>query len=132
MSEANGPRRRHPRISLNLPVHISSIDPERDHRTGRPYFRASRELCANVSPGGAYLRTADPLSPGRRVLIELPLPGGRSVEAVGRVAWSRTVVSPRGLVESGCGIEFVGATGEAHAFLSELVERGPTEGVAPG
>ena len=53
-------RRRHPRVPVELPVRLSTIDPEIDPRTGRPYFRASREMCANLSRGGLFIRTARP------------------------------------------------------------------------
>ena len=92
MPEHKSPQRRHRRIAVHMPVRISTIDPETDPRTGRPYFRATREYCANLSRGGAFIRTSDPLSPGRRVLVEIHMP----VEAIGRVAWSKTVLTTSG------------------------------------
>ena len=88
-------RRRHRRIAASMPVRISTIEPERDPWTGRPFFRASQETCANVSRGGAYVQTGEPLAPGRRILLELTLPDGRPVEAIGRIAWSKRVLTPR-------------------------------------
>ena len=88
-------RRRHRRVSASMPVRISTIEPERDPWTGRPFFRASQETCANVSRGGAYVQTGEPLAPGRRILLELTLPDGRAVEAIGRIAWSKRVLTPR-------------------------------------
>jgi Tfp pilus assembly protein PilZ len=108
MSEANVPQRRFQRIPVQMSVRLSTIDPEPDPRTGRPFFRASREVCANLSEGGAFIRTNEPVSPGRRVLVEITPPGGRTIEAVGRVAWSRAILSPEGRVEgSGLGVEFL-------------------------
>src|SRR4029453_14364383 len=102
-------QRRHRRVAVELPVRLSTIDPELDPRTGRPYFRASRETCANLSRGGLFIRTRDPLSPGRRVLVELHFPDGRPLEAVGRVAWSKRVLAPGGGPEGGGGgVECVG------------------------
>ena len=48
-------RRRHPRIEARIPVRVSTIEPERDRWTGRPFFRATDETCANVSRGGAFI-----------------------------------------------------------------------------
>ena len=88
-------RRRHDRVAAEFAVRISTIEPERDHWTGRSFFRASLETCANVSRGGAFVPTADPLPPGCRLLVEISLPNGREIEAIGRVAWSKRVLAPR-------------------------------------
>ena len=40
MSESKSRERRHQRVAVHMPVRISTIDPETDPRTGRPYFRA--------------------------------------------------------------------------------------------
>jgi hypothetical protein len=116
-------QRRHPRVAVNVPVRISSIDPEIDARTGRPFFRATREQCANLSRGGAFLRTSDPLPPGRRVLVEIPVPGGGRIDAIGRVAWTRTVLEPGAPPgECGVGVEFVGGSSEGLGVLSSYLE----------
>lgn len=117
-------RRRHKRIEAKLPVRISTIEPERDPWTGRPFFRASQETCANVSRGGAFVRTAEPLAPGRRVLLEFELPGGRPLEAIGRVAWTRRVLAPLERDnEAGIGIEFLGGPSEQFHELEELIAK---------
>ena len=100
------PQRRHPRVPLEVPVHVTSIDAEADQE-GRPCFRASLERCTNVSLGGAGLVTAEPLPPGRRVLLGFELPDGTSFETIGRVSWSRSVVEAGGRLAAGCGIEFL-------------------------
>jgi uncharacterized protein (TIGR02266 family) len=116
MGDSSTARRRHPRVALELPVRLTSVDPERD-RSGAPFYRATDERCANVSAGGAYLCTADPLVPGSRVLLELELPDGQPFEALGRVAWSRRTVLPDGAVEAGCGVEFLGLSPQERAPL---------------
>ena len=118
-------RRRHRRVSARMPVRISTIEPERDRWTGRPFFRATRETCANVSRGGLFVHTHEPLPPGRRILIEMALPNGRPVEAIGRVAWSKRVMA-RGEIEaeSGIGVEFLGGSpdhfAELEAYIHEI------------
>jgi hypothetical protein len=109
MNRASVHRRRHSRVQLRLAVKLSTIDPEIDPATGRPFFRSSDEICANVSRGGALLLTADPVAPGRRVLLEIALPSGDPVEAVGRVAWTRLMMqSGAKPAEAGLGVEFIG------------------------
>jgi uncharacterized protein (TIGR02266 family) len=121
-------RRRHRRIPVSLPVRISTIDPETDPRSGRPYFRASREVCANLSRGGLFIRTEDPPSPGRRLLVEMHFPDGSPLEAVGRVAWSKVVLSP-GVepVENGVGVEFLGAPPDQLSALETFLDEGAAE-----
>lgn len=109
--------RRETRVPLTAPVRISTLDAETDPQSGRPFFRSSRELCSNVSRGGLFIRTAEPLEPGRRLLVELELPGGNEVEAVGRVAWVKKSLAPGG--ERGVGVEILG--GDRLASLQEYV-----------
>jgi uncharacterized protein (TIGR02266 family) len=116
-------QRRHRRVEARLPVRISTIEPERDPWTGRPFFRASQETCANVSRGGAFVRTSEPLAPGRRVLLEFELPNGQPLEAIGRVAWTRRVLAPRERDnEAGIGIEFLGGPSEQFGVLERWID----------
>jgi len=115
-------RRRFERISTEIPIRISTIEPERDPWTGRPFFRASQEVCANVSHGGAFVKTSEPLTPGRRLLVEVHLPGSKRLEAIGRVAWTKRIITPDATDgESGIGIEFIGgASGQFEALDSYI------------
>jgi hypothetical protein len=127
-------RRRHRRVAASISVRISTIEPERDPWTGRPFFRASQETCANVSRGGAYVMTAEPLAPGRRILLEIALPDGLPIEAIGRVAWSKRVLTPRERdVQAGIGVEFLGGAAEhfsaLEGYIDKLIEAGVGDGV---
>lgn len=116
--------RRHERIDSEIPVRISTIEPERDPWTGRPFFRTLQETCANVSRGGVFIKTTEPLDPGRRLLVEIRLPSGRPLEAIGRIAWVKRVLSPdRRESESGIGIEFLGGASEQLQALDDYVSR---------
>ena len=119
-------RRRHPRIDARIPVRISTIEAERDPWTGRPYFRSSQETCSNLSRGGVFIRTGELLEPGRRVLLELSLPNGNQVEAIGRVAWTKRTLEKRGAeLDTGVGIEFLGGASSQLAALEDFVTRDP-------
>jgi hypothetical protein len=115
-------RRRHARIDSAIPVRISTIEPERDPWTGRPFFRTLQETCANVSRGGAFIKTDELIDPGRRILVEIRLPSGRPLEAIGRIAWTKGVPGPdRQESEAGIGIEFLGGAPEQLQALDEYV-----------
>jgi Tfp pilus assembly protein PilZ len=115
-------RRRYLRVDTDVSVRISTIEPERDPWTGRPFFRAIQELCGNVSRGGVFVKTAEPLDPGRRLLVEVHLPSGPPVEAIGRVAWTKRIMTPHTRdSESGIGIEFIGGAAEQFGALEEYI-----------
>jgi len=117
-------RRRHRRVTTTLPVRVSTIEADRDPWTGRPFFRSSQETCANLSRGGAFVRTGELLEPGRRVLLEISLPSGSQVETIGRVAWTQRALEPRGAeLETGIGIEFLGGAASGLAALADFVTR---------
>ena len=123
-------RRRHRRVTTELPVRISTIEADRDPWTGRPFFRASQETCANLSRGGAFVRTGELLEPGRRVLLEISLPNGSQVEAIGRVAWTKRTLEQRSAeIDTGVGIEFLGGASSQLSLLADFVaQRGDTRG----
>jgi len=116
--------RRHQRIALRIPVDVSTIDPETDPRTGRPYFRDCQELCGNLSTGGMFIATPEPPSPGRRLLLRIHAPGGGRIETLARVAW-RTPGLEAGAPEVGVGIEFLAASAETRAALERIVNASP-------
>jgi Tfp pilus assembly protein PilZ len=116
-------QRRHRRIATDIEVRISTIEPERDPWTGRPFFRASHEICSNVSRGGAFVKTTEPIDPGRRLLVEVHLPSGRPLEAIGRVAWTKRVITPHSRdTDSGIGVEFIGGASEQFAALENYID----------
>jgi hypothetical protein len=60
------------------------------HAFGSSVHRVS--TTADVSPGGAFLCTAEPMPPGSPLVLELTMPRGR-IEVHARVAWT----DPRGM-----------------------------------
>ena len=128
MSDGSLERRRHERVPASIPVRISTIEPERDPWTGRPFFRASQETCANLSRGGAFVKTAEPIDAGRRILLEINLPNGGQLEAIGRVAWTRrTIISSGERARSGVGVEFLGGATEQFAALDDYLRKGEAQ-----
>lgn len=124
-SSAIGRRQqRHPRSAVRLPVRISSIDAETDPETGGPYFISASETCHNLSRGGLYVVSHEPMRPGSRVLVEIEIPGGPEVQAIGRIAWARAEVGATRVDErAGIGIEFLGGSHEALTAVEQYVDR---------
>jgi Tfp pilus assembly protein PilZ len=116
------PIRRHPRVALRVPVDITTIDPETDPLTGRPYFRECQELSGNLSSGGLFLLTPDPPHPGRRLLVRIHTQDGAPpIEAIARVAW-QTPGARSG--DGGVGVEFVGPSATTRAALERVLHAG--------
>jgi hypothetical protein len=130
MSDFPKPRR-HPRIALRIPVELSTIDPERDPRTGEPYFRETRELCGNLSPGGMFIASADPPGTGRRLLLRIHRPDGLPpIETVARVAW-RQIEAPVGPNEPGVGVEFLRPSEAVRAAIERMLDCAAAPSPAP-
>lgn len=126
-----GERRRHPRRAFSSSVRISTIDPEIDLATGRYFFRTAHEACLDVSRGGVHLVSDEPFLIGHRLLVELALPDGETIDAVGRVAWSRIEAGPDQRRSVGLGIQFVGGDGAGMARLEALLYGGSESRAMP-
>lgn len=120
------PTRRHPRIAVRVPVDVSTIDPEIDPRTGRPYFRECQELCGNLSTGGMFIASADPPGPGRRLLLRIHAPDGAApIEALARVAWRKPEV---GREQPGVGVEFLKPSEATRAAIERMLDSAASPG----
>jgi hypothetical protein len=116
---------RHPRIGTAVPVRISTVDPETDLDTGKLFFRSAEETTANLSRGGAYLRSWEPLESGRRVIVALDLPSGEELQLTAGVAWTRLVIRrtpSEELAATGYGLEFFGCSTRELARLDRLLD----------
>lgn len=102
-----------PRVATAVPVRVTTVDPETDPATGRAFFRSAEETTANLSRGGAYVRSWEPLASGRRVVVAIELPEQGAFQLVGRVVWTRRALQPSRNAElepAGYGIQFVGGS----------------------
>ena len=127
-----------PRVATAVPVRIATVDAETDPATGRAFFRNAEETTANLSRGGAYVKSWEPLAAGRRVVITIDLPDEAELQLVGRVVWTRRALRPNegGEIEpAGYGIEFVGGSrAELDAldrYLTALAPRAKTTSPPP-
>lgn len=123
--QANTVLQRHPRVATSVPVRISTVDAEADPNTGKLFFRSAEETTANLSRGGAYLRSWELLEAGRRVVVSIDLASGRELQLTGRVVWTRRELRPaeiRDVEAPGYGIEFLGSSRRELDRLDEFIE----------
>ena len=122
------------RVATAVPVRVSTVDPKVDPKvdptTGRTFFRTAEETTANLSRGGAYVRTWEPLAAGRRVTLTLDFSerqdGSQELQLVGQVAWTRrelTTGAGSRLEQPGYGVEFIEASRFQLDALSAHLER---------
>jgi Tfp pilus assembly protein PilZ len=127
------------RANLRIPIRISTIDPEKDPETGKLYFYTSEEYSANISRGGAFVATPEPIDPGRRVLVEIDIPNGSNIQTIGRVVWKHLAIGSGEATanrRSGIGIQFTGGRpdllNELDRFISLAApRRSAASGYAP-
>ncbi|MEM9176948.1 MAG: PilZ domain-containing protein [Myxococcota bacterium] len=115
-----------PRIAMAVPVRVSTVDAETDPSNGRTFFRSAEETTANLSRGGAYVKSWEPLAAGRRVVITIDLPDEHELQLVGRVVWTRRALQPNAAGEiepAGYGIEFVGGSRSELEALDRYLKR---------
>jgi hypothetical protein len=80
--------RRHPRLSIARSVSISTLDASRDGATGAFYFLVSEGSTLDIGDGGLGLEVHDTLREGSRVLVDVELGEGRTLECRARVVWT--------------------------------------------
>ena len=98
--------RHEPRHAVELPVRLVADG------------IARRELLADVSYGGAFIRTWNPIDPGKVVELSMRLPRTLwPIRLSGRVAWVR-----RASQDSGMGLTFVDLDGSLQRALMKLFQ----------
>ncbi len=114
------------RANVRIPIRISTIDPEKDPESGKLYFFTSEEFSANVSRGGAFVPTPERIDPGQRLLVEIDIPNGSSVQAIGRVVWKQISAGQSGASprkRSGIGIQFTNGRPDLLNELDRYINR---------
>ncbi len=121
--ESERKRRQHPRATVTLSARISTVSPQTDPSTGKAYFRASSEMCENVSRTGVFVMTLEPILEGQQLLVEIDLPSGHEVSTLGRVCWSRAKLpSNRDPRQPGFGVEFLDSSRKNYDLFERYVE----------
>lgn len=114
-----------PRQATCVPVRISTVDPETDPDSGVAFFRSTEATTANLSRGGMFVHSWEPLAAGRRVIVALDLPAGGELQLVGRVVWTRRQLTSRAgspVETPGYGIEFDGGNRAEQAAVQQILD----------
>ena len=64
-NDSTAKRQGHRRVSARIPIRISTIDPEKDPKTGKLFFFTSDEFSSDLSRGGAFVVTPELIEPGK-------------------------------------------------------------------
>ncbi|MFO0687761.1 MAG: PilZ domain-containing protein [Myxococcota bacterium] len=123
--QAKTAQQKFPRHATCVAVRISTVDPEVDPDSGEPFFRSAEATTANLSRGGVFVHSWEPLAAGRRVIVALDLPSGGELSLFGQVAWTRRRLESgrAGSLETpGYGIEFVGVTRAEQAAVQQILD----------
>jgi uncharacterized protein (TIGR02266 family) len=99
--------RRHPRVGVELKVRYGSRGD------------LQRDLVTDMSPGGVFVRTTEPLPVGTVIALEFVIPpNGLSISVEGKVMW---LGNQKGT--GGMGIRFTGVLGSVLADMVEEARR---------
>lgn len=129
------PQQKFPRLETCVGVRIATVDPETDPDTGLTFFRNTEATTANLSRGGAFVHSWEPLAAGRRVIVALDLPSGGELSLVGRVVWTRRRLASRPglpLEAPGYGIEFEGGSRAEQAAIQQILDGSAPVPGSPG
>ena len=89
------PHREYPRFEVEIWVDFSTLDVEMSTQV------------LNVSRGGVFMKSDQPLPLDQEVELVLRLPDGRPVHATGRVVWNHDLADPQSRRPRGTGIQFL-------------------------
>ena len=81
---------------------------------------ASFSSAVDLSKGGIFIATPEPLSNGSEVNMSLHIPGHGEVEIKGVVKWART--DETATEKAGMGIEFVNVSSDLKKKIDEFVK----------
>jgi uncharacterized protein (TIGR02266 family) len=99
-------RRRYERAPIN-----AQVEYELTNASSGP--SRVRKSMANISTGGLFIRTEEPLGPGTRMVVRFELPNRHRVIAVSRVCYAKK--------GAGLGVEFLGLDDEDRAEIETYI-----------
>ncbi len=101
-------KRKHPRIKKKLKFEVFSEE-------GLIFSTTS-----DLSGGGIFITTPDPVKVGSEIRLALKLPGEEDIEIKGIVRWLNE--GNLKIKETGMGIEFIGLTDEQKSIIKKITE----------
>src|SRR4051812_10647382 len=82
----------------------------------------------NISRGGIFIKTPQPLPIGKEVLLTVVIPGGSQlIEARGTVSWTRPANDPHSGEPAGMGIQFTSLGDGSDKILDAIVRAAPPQ-----
>lgn len=82
----------------------------------------------NISVGGVFVRTSNPLEPGSKLSLKITLPdAGKELEVDCEVTWVRKEEqkAPEGLLPSGMGVKFLNLSPEGKERIEKILRQVP-------
>jgi len=108
------PDRRYPRLSMEVAVDMST---EHNFYTG---------LTENISEGGVFIATRDPIPLGTEVKVKIRLPHNDPFELEGQVCWLREYNEFTDEMAPGVGVAFASLAEDARRAIENFIrERDP-------
>ncbi|QSQ21378.1 TIGR02266 family protein [Pyxidicoccus parkwayensis] len=113
-SEAAMDARRNGRVRMHTSI---------DMRSDSNFFTG---FSMDISEGGVFIATVDPVARGTQVELDFTLPGGRPMKVTGVVRWVRESNPRTPELMPGVGVQFTGLASEvAHAISTFVTTRDP-------
>ncbi len=100
-------KRKHSRVAKRVKSEVHFPD-------GMTFSKA-----VDLSKGGIFISTPDPLKPGATVELVLQVPGEEPVTMKGKIKWTREDETPT--LKAGMGIEFEGLTDKDKEVLKKVL-----------
>jgi len=85
-----------------------------------------RDYLSNISKGGVFIETIDPLKPKDKFNLRIFLPdNGDELDVVCEVMWARDkeIITPRGKQPHGMGIKFLNLSAEGQARIQKILNQ---------
>lgn len=82
----------------------------------------------NISVGGVFVRTSNPLDPGTRLSLKITLPdAGKELEVECEVTWVRKEEerAPEGVLPPGMGVKFLNLAQDARGRIEKILHQSP-------
>ena len=81
------------------------------------------EFADNISMGGMFIKTANPLPTGTKFDLELSIgKDGKKISALGEVVWTKEFSTGGDKRPSGMGIRFIELHGDSKKFIKEFID----------
>jgi Tfp pilus assembly protein PilZ len=112
-------RRKHPRVQTSVPIRYRVIDDQKEIQSLMERRRRDQtSTSVDLSEGGAYIATPEPVGAGCLIRLEVKVPGvPETLSAFAEVVWAN---------ESGCGLRYLAMKDEDAEKMRDFIEKSAT------